>query len=124
MRLSAGSSSPERRSALALAAVALAALTLSFLLTFVSTLPLRPRASAAAPPASAGRFGARPTAAAAPPVPTALPAVPSTGSAPPKATLWTLLTPWALAVDALALLGIAGIFGLRRAAARARGARR
>ena len=124
MPSSAGSNSPERRSALALTAVALAALALALLLAYASTLRPHWRA-AGSEPAQGGpvpRFGAQPTPApAGSPPATAQPAAGAPGQA---ATLWTLLTPWALAIDALALVGIAVVLALRRALPGRRGARR
>jgi hypothetical protein len=38
--------------------------------------------------------------------------LPATSNAP--ATLWTLLTPWAMAVDAIALLGLGAVLFVRR----------
>ncbi|MBV8367751.1 MAG: hypothetical protein JO036_02290 [Candidatus Eremiobacteraeota bacterium] len=125
----AGSTSGERRSALALAAVALAALVLSLLLAWLATLPRHPRAAgpaavATAPPA---RFGAPPTAAsAATPRPVAAPpGAASIGAGPAQPpTLWGLLTLPALVIDALAVAALAVVFLLRHALPGSRGARR
>jgi hypothetical protein len=136
MPSSAGSSSLERRSALALAGVPLAALLLSVLLAFASALPQRPPARGAVKPvettaqtraAPARRTSARTTSA-----PTAEPAAPETAaiSAGPAAepaktsSLAALLAPWAIGADVLALLGLIAVLALRRAARRPRGARR
>jgi len=125
MPSSAGSNSPERRSALALTAVALAALALALLLAYASTLRPHPRATgpATAQEGPVPRFGAQPTPAAAGSTPAAT-AQPAAGAPPQAATLWALLTPWALAIDALALVGIAVVVALRRALPGRRGARR
>ena len=99
----AGSNSPERRSALALAAVALAALALALLLAYASTLRPHPRAAGtpSVQEGPAGRFGAQPTPASTIAPRPATASAPA-GTAPPQAaTLWTLLTPWALVVLAL-----------------------
>ncbi|HZW53098.1 MAG TPA: hypothetical protein VFF00_03640 [Candidatus Elarobacter sp.] len=131
MPSSAGSNRAQRRPGLALAAVALAALALALALAYASTLQWHPRASgtAALPETPAARFGASAPAATtsgtrrAPA--TAQPVAAPAGAEPERATgLWTLLTPWALAVDALALLGLALALASRRAAPGRRGARR
>jgi hypothetical protein len=131
MPSSAGSSSLERRSALALAGVPLAALVLSVLLAFASALPQRLRARGAETPLpTAGQTRAAPaqrTTVRTPSVAAAQPAPASTrptGGAGEPSSLWTLLAPWALAADVLALLGLVAVFALRRAARRPRRARR
>lgn len=131
MPSSAGSSSLERRSALALAGVPLAALVLSVLLAFASALPQRARAPGARTPAGTTvemrGAPAQRTAARTPSAPTAEPAAISAGPAgqPGKAaSLSALLAPWALAVDGVALLGLAAVLALRYTARRPRGARR
>jgi len=127
MRSSAASNRPQGRPALPLAAVALTALALAALVAFASTLKLPQRASrpAAAVQAPAERFG-RPapatTAGAHRAAPTAPPVAAVSAAEPLQApVLWTLLTPWALGVDALAVAGLVAVLALRGAQ---RGARR
>ena len=126
MRSSAASNRPQGRPALPLAAVALTALALAVLVAFASTLKLPQRASRpTAVQAPAERFG-RPapatTAGAHRVVSTAQPVVAASAAEPRQApVLWTLLTPWALGIDALALAGLVGVLALRGAL---RGARR
>ena len=107
---------------MALAAVALAALALSLVLALVSTLP-RPHAArtAAVQTAPPARFGAPPTGV---PRPAAAPAASAAAKPRQPATLWTLLAPPALVVDALAVLALALVFALRHALPGPRGARR
>jgi hypothetical protein len=128
MQSSVGVIDAERRSAFGLAAVALAALALSLVLAFVSTLfhHTAARGDGARRPPAQTRAGApaRRTNAA----PVAMPTVASTVSsggvelAPDvkPASLWSLLTPWALAVDALAVLGMAVVLAVRHSARRRR----
>ncbi len=131
MLSSAGLNSPQLRSSLLLAAVALAALAVSLLLAF---------ASATAPRPDANGDGARRTTAEAPLLaPAAQPPAVSTaagadaehesdvggvpGNGPSRPRLWALLAPWAFAVDAIAVLGLAAVFIVRYNARRGRGAR-
>ncbi len=122
MQSSAGSHSPPFRPRLLLAAVALAALAASLLLAFVSTRATRPHAS---------RDGVRVTTAAAP---IAVPATPPAASIVPRdaenphragaaPSLSALLLPWAFAVDAIAVAGLAAILIVRYKMRRRRGAR-
>jgi len=110
---------PQLWSRLLLAAVALAALTISLLLAF---------ASATAPRPDANGDGARRTTAETPiAAPAAQPRAVSTGAGadvdqPPL--LWVLLAPWAFAVDGIAVLGLAAVLIVRYNARRRRGARR
>jgi hypothetical protein len=115
-----------------LAAIALTALAVSLLLAFASTTALRPDANgdAASRPTLEPRF-------AAPPAPLhALPTAAgadaehgndaggAAGNAPSRPPLlWALLAPWAFAVDAIALLGLAAVLFVRYNARRRRGAR-
>lgn len=127
MRSSAASNRPPGRPALPLAVVALTALALAVLVAYASTLKLHlPAFAPAAGPQEgpAERFGrpAQATAGARRVVPTAQPVASVTAAEPPKApVLWTLLTPWALGIDALALAGLVAVLALRGAL---RGARR
>jgi hypothetical protein len=122
--------SPPRRAGLFLAAVALAALGAALLLAFVSALPHhRVVAGGEARPAvTEHRPGAAADATATAPIVT--PTVPhetavtSGSGARHTATLWNLLTPWALRVDALAVLGLAPVLVLMRKSGRRRSARR
>ncbi len=122
MQSSAGSHSPPFRPRVLLAAVALAALAASLLLAFVSTTAARPHAR---------RDGARVATAATPIAAPATPPAASTfpadaenpngvGAAP---SLSALLTPWAFAVDAIAVAGLAAILIVRYKMRRRRGAR-
>jgi hypothetical protein len=128
MRSSVGVIDAERRSALALAAVALAALALSLVLAFVSTRLHFPAARSSVARPAADRHAvapARGTQAAprlrmptvAPPVLAGSPVLPNDGR---PASLWTLLAPWALGVDALALVGLAAALAVHRSARRRR----
>ena len=105
----------ERRSATALAAIALTALALSLLLAFVSTLHRQPGAvvqrttvSPAVTPAAAATVT---------PAPPAV-AVAEPASAAEPQSLYELLAPWAVTADVLAMLGLAAVLALRRAARR------
>ena len=134
MRSSAGVIDAERRSALGLAAVALAALALSLVLAFASTRLHRaaaPGDGALAPSADTRSGAPAQRTKAAPPI--AMPTARAGGFArrgdaelatdvKPK-SLWTLLAPWALGADALAVLGLAAVLAVRRSARRRRGAR-
>ena len=110
MQSSAGLHSPQLRSSLWIAAVALAVLALSLLLAF---------ASATAPHPGPNGEGARRT-----PVETrfgtqtsiAAPAAPPPEPATPR--LWALLAPWTFRIDALAVLGLAAVLIVRRNARR------
>jgi hypothetical protein len=116
MLLSAGGViSPERRSALFLAVVALAALAVSLMLAFASTPAKLPGANGAGAlrKIAESRSGAEARS-------TNLP-VPSVDKPP---LLWRLLTPWALALDALAVLGMVAVLALRHGARRRRRAPR
>jgi hypothetical protein len=118
MLSSAGLNSPQLRSTLLLAAVALAALAVSLLLAF---------AVATAPRPDANGDGARHTIATAE-TPIAAPAaqppaVSTAAGAGQPPLLWALLAPWAFAVDAVAVLGLAAVLILRYHARRRRGAR-
>jgi len=119
MRSSAASNKPQGRPALPLAAVALTALALAVLVAFVSTLELPQRASgpATAVQAPAERFGRPATTAGAHRVaPTAQPVAVVSAAEPRQApVLWTLLTPWALGIDALAVAGLVAVLALRGA---------
>jgi hypothetical protein len=108
--------SPQLRSPLWLAAVALAALAVSLLLAFASVTAPRPDANG---------DGARRTTAETPiAAPAAQPPAASTAAdAEPPPPLWALLAPWAFAVDAIAVLGLAVVLIVRYNARRRRGAR-
>ncbi len=120
MLSSAGLHSPQLRSPLWLAAVALAALAVSLLLAFASATAPRPDAN--------GDAARRTTAETPIAAPAAQPPAASTAAGadaeheqPPL--LWTLLAPWAFAVDAIAVLGLAAVLIVRYNARRRRGAR-
>ena len=130
MQSSAGLHSPELRSRLFLAAVALAALAASLLLAFVSATAPRPNANRdGARSATVERRSstqARQTTAETPIAVPAQPAAVSTAAGadtdqPPL--LWALLAPWAFAVDAIAVVGLAAVLIVRHNARRRRGAR-
>lgn len=131
MLSSAGLNSPQLRPPLWLAAVALAALALSLLLAFASTMVPRPDANGdAARRTTADRPAGTPTRETTEKTPIAAPAAqpPAVSTAagaaadsPPR--LWALLAPWTFAVDAIALLGFAAVLIVRYNARRRRGAR-
>jgi hypothetical protein len=130
MLSSAGLNSPQFRSALSLAAVALAALAVSLLLAFASAT-VRPDANGdgARRTAVEGRFSAqareksaeKPIAAPAAQPPAVSTAERAAADQPPL--LWALLAPWAFAADAIAVLGLAAVLIVRYNARRRRGAR-
>lgn len=103
--------SPQYRSALFLTVVALAALAASLILAFAFAPPERPGAhdEGALPKTTERRSSPRapgttePAARSRP--------LPSLVDKPPL--LWTLLTPWALRVDAIAVLGMVAVLALR-----------
>ncbi|MGH7728601.1 MAG: hypothetical protein ACREM2_07420 [Vulcanimicrobiaceae bacterium] len=121
MPSSAGSNNPELRSSLWLIAVALAALAGALLLAFTFAFVTAPR--------PAGRsLQARPATAQTPMTVAATqrsaPAASSGAAAGvERLPLWALLAPWAFAVDALAVLGLAAVLLVRYLARRRRGAR-
>jgi hypothetical protein len=127
--------SPQRQSALFLAVVALVALAVSLMLAFASAPPQRTGANGdGALHTAERRSSARArgsTAGATIVAPTAKPPAASTvaGARQPPSlvdqspSLWTLLAPWALAVDALAVLGMAAVLTLRHGTRRRRRAR-
>ena len=131
MLSSAGLLSPELRSRLLLAAVALAALAVSLLLAFASATAPRPDANRdGARSSTAERRSstqARETTAQTPiAAPAAQPPAVSTAAGadadrPPL--LWALLAPFAFAVDAIAVLGLAAVLIVRYNARSRRGAR-
>jgi hypothetical protein len=125
MLSSAGLNSPQRRSALLLAAVPLAALAVSLLLAFASATAPRPDANGdGARRTTAERRSstqARETTAETPIAAPAAQPPPSLVDQPPL--LWALLAPWAFAVDAIAVLGLAAVLIVRYNARRRRGAR-
>jgi hypothetical protein len=130
MLSSAGLHNPELRSRLSLAAVALAALAISLLLAFASATAPRPHANgdgARRTTAERGSSGqARETTAKTPIAPPAAQRAASTAAGadvdrPPL--LWALLAPWAFAVDAIAVLGLAAVLIVRSDVRRRRGAR-
>ncbi|GEM_PF-1979585 len=119
MPSSSGSLSPQAQSVVSLAMLALVALGLSLLLAFaafprpqITTRAVRhvvvaPRAHPpiALPRQNAGSQTQRAT------VPAAPRATAGRAGAP---TLWTLLLPWAIGVDALALAGFGAVLLVRR----------
>ncbi len=125
MPSSAGLNSPELRSRLLLVVVALAALALSLLLAVASAMLQRPPVNGASggattvggrSDANVGQSAPAPAAAS-----TAPPAV-SAGGAAAVPPLRTMLEPFAFAVDAIALLGLAAVVVVYTAGRR-RGAR-
>jgi hypothetical protein len=132
MPSSAGLNNPQLRSLLWLAALPLATLAASLLLAFaVTVVPrfhwIRIGAHRAAPQTPIAAPAARPF-----PASTAAGsnaghggdagAAAANGSSEP-ASLWPLLTPWAITVDAVALLGLAAVLLVRNNSRRRRGAR-
>jgi membrane protein implicated in regulation of membrane protease activity len=117
--------SPQLRSTLWLVAVALAALAVSLLLAFAAATAPRPDAN--------GDGARRTTATAGTPIASHENNVgDAAGNGPSRPLpslvdrprpLWTLLAPWAFAVDAIAVLGLAAVLIVRYHARRRRGAR-
>lgn len=127
MLSSAGSViSPQRRPALWLAAIALAALAVSLVLAFAAAPPQRSGANGDDALRTTAQSGSNPRVAPTPALPASTLArsdanLPSLAEKPPL--LWTLLAPWAIAADVLAVLGLAAVLAVRHAQRR-RGARR
>ena len=108
MLSSAGLNSPQLRPTLLLAAIVLAALAVSLLLAF----------AAATVPSTTAEI---PIAAPAAQSPAVSPAAGAEHDRSPL--LWALIAPWAFAVDAIAVLGLAVILIVRYHARRRRGVR-
>jgi hypothetical protein len=108
--------SPQLRSLLSLAAVALAALAVSLLLAFASVTVPTAKTPIAAPAAQ-------------PPAVSTAASVDAEhgndvgGAVDQPPLLWALLAPWAFAVDAIAVLGLAAVLIVRSNARRRRRAR-
>lgn len=105
MRSSAGWGSPQLRASACTAGIAVAALALSLFLAFAAQNAPRAYVRVVAPRLHIARIAR-----------IALPAhlVPrNEHPAPQRRTLWSLLAPWAVAVDALALAGLAAVFAVR-----------
>jgi membrane protein implicated in regulation of membrane protease activity len=120
--------SRQDRSALYLAAVALAALAISLLLALASVALQRTTAihhGAARPTVHQPVVAAQPpdvqprNAPLQPPIaqPRSRPRTPSSVAGEPP-SLWTVLAPWALGVDGFAVLGMVAVLALRRGARR------
>jgi hypothetical protein len=124
MPSSAGLNNPQLRSLLWLAAVPLVTLAASLLLAYAVTLVphfhwIRIGVHRAAPQTTIAAPAARPF-----PVSTAgNDAGAASAAASEPASLWALLAPWAIAVDAVALLGFAAVLMVRYSSRRGRGAR-
>jgi membrane protein implicated in regulation of membrane protease activity len=106
----------EHRSALYLAAVALAALAISLVLA-LAPMPRwhsRPNSDRAVQNTANPPSEVQPRIAA----PAPQPAPASTVAAVDASSLWNVLVPWALAVDAFAVLGIVVVLALRHPARR------
>jgi hypothetical protein len=107
---------------LALGALALAALAISLLLAFASVTAPLPKAPTAAPAAQPLAVS---TAAGGGVMHENEVGRGAAGNGPSRPPLlWALLTPWALAVDALAVLGLAAVLIVRYTARRRSGARK
>lgn len=143
MLSSAGLHSPQLRSPLYLAAVALAALAVSLLLAFAVAPASRPDANGdRARHTIAERRSSKQTqettaetllaTRAQPPAVSTVAGVDAehgndvggaAGNGPSRRLLWGLLAPWAFAVDEIAVLGLAAVLIVRYNARRRRGAR-
>jgi hypothetical protein len=105
MRSSAGAYNPELRTPLWLGSVALAALALALLAAFVSVMP-RPRFQ---PARSAPK-----TTVSAPVLQPTIASVPAPSEKHPQPSmLWPVLLPWAIGLDAVAVLGLILVFVVR-----------